>query len=196
MISGQRDYDVTNARIANDQKAVGGIESTLQSGISGGVVGASAGPIGAIGGMIGGLLAGGITTGINYALGENFNDQLQDARDRLYSNQTNSLQLTGDSFQWIWKVFGSISRYEGPYLVIMHSDSVSAAEYSNDITLNGYETDIAASSVTSYITTGGPLQIINLNLTGNTPPQAKQYIKDKLSAGVYIIENNPSGVVP
>ena len=196
VISGQRDYDVTNARIANDQKAVSGIESTLQSGISGGVVGASAGPIGAIGGMIGGLLAGGISTGVNYALGENFNDQLQDARDRLYSNQTNSLQLSGDSMQWIWRVFGSVSRYEGPYLVIMHSDSVSATEYANDIALNGYETNISASSVSSYITTGGPLQIINLNVKGNTPPQAKQYIKDKLSAGVYIVENNPSGVVP
>ena len=78
----------------------------------------------------------------------------------------------------------------------MHSDSVSAAEYANDVTLNGYETNIAASSVASYITTGGPLQIINLNVKGNTPPQAKQYIKDKLSAGVYIVENNPSGVVP
>ena len=196
VISGQRDYDVTNARIANDQKAVSGIESTLQSGISGGVVGASAGPIGAIGGMLGGLLAGGISTGVNYALGENFNDQLQDARDRLYSNQTNSLQLSGDSMQWLWRVFGSSSRYEGPYLVTMHSDSVSAAEYANDIALNGYETDISASSVASYITTGGPLQIINLNVKGNTPPQAKQYIKDKLSAGVYIVENNPSGVVP
>ena len=121
---------------------------------------------------------------------------MQDARDRLYSNQTNSLQLSGDSLQWRWKIFGTIYGYEGPYLVIMHSDSTSAAEYSNDITLNGYETNIPASSVSSYITTGGPLQIINLNLTGNAPPQAKQYIKDKLSAGVYIVENNPSGVVP
>ena len=196
VISGQRDYDVTNARIANDQKAVGGIESTIQSGISGGVVGASAGPLGAVGGVLGGLLAGGITTGVNYALGENFNDQLQDARDRLYSNQTNSLQLSGDSPYWSRKVSGNISRYEGPYLAIMHSDSTSAAEYSNDVTLNGYETNISTSSVSSYIAGGGPLRIINLNVRGNTPPQAKQYIKDKLSAGVYIVENNPSGVVP
>ena len=196
VISGQRDYDVTNARIANDQKAVAGLENMFSGAIGGAVAGASAGPLGAIGGAIGGLAGGGITTGINYALGENFNDQLQDARDRLYSNQTNSLQLSGDSLQWRWKIFGTISTYEGPYLVIMHSDSTSAAEYSNDITLNGYETNIPTSSVSSYIATGGPLQIINLNVRGNTPPQAKQYIKDKLSAGVYIVENNPSGVVP
>lgn len=196
IISGQRDYDITNARIANDQKAVSGLESAFSGTIGAAVAGASAGPMGAIGGAIGGLTAGLAMTGISYGLGENFNDQMQDARDRLYSNQTNSLQLSGSSSLWLKRVSGSISTYQGPYLVVMHSDTTSTAEYSNDVTLNGYETNIPTSSVSSYIAGGGPLQIINLNIRGNTPPQAKQYIKDKLSAGVYIVENNPSGVAP
>ena len=195
-ISGQRDFDITSARIANDQKAASGIESTIQSGISGGVVGASAGPLGAVGGLLGGLLAGGITTGVNYALGENFNDQLQEARDQMYANQTNSVQLTGDSQVWFNETVNDATAFRGPAIIGLHADSVSAAEYAADVSLNGYDTEIPASSVSSYITTGGPLQIINLNLTGSVPPQSKQYIKDKLSAGVYIVENNPSGVAP
>lgn len=196
IISGQRDFDVTSARIANDQKAASGIESTIQSGISGGVVGASAGPLGAVGGLLGGLLAGGITTGVNYALGENFNDQLQEARDQMYANQTNSIQLTGDSQAWWNEAVNDFTAFRGPAIIGLHADSVSATEYAADVSLNGYDTEIPASSVSSYITSGGPLQIVNLNLTGNTPPQAKQYIKDKLSSGVYITENNPSGVAP
>lgn len=194
-ISGQRDFDVTSARIANDQKAASGIESTIQSGISGGVVGASAGPLGAVGGLLGGLLAGGITTGVNYALGENFNDQLQEARDQMYANQTNSIQLTGDSQEW-WSEAATLGTFKGPAIIGLNADSVSSAEHAADVSLNGYDTDIPASSVSSFITAGGPLLIINLNLTGSVPPQAKQYIKDKLSSGVYITENNPSGVAP
>lgn len=44
--------------------------------------------------------------------------------------------------------------------------------------------------------TTGPLQIRNLNVTGSVPPAAKTAIKAKLEAGVFIVENNPTGTDP
>lgn len=195
LTGGQRDYDITSARISNDQKAVSGLESTFSAGIGGGVTGASAGPLGAIGGFLGGLIGQGAITGIEYGLGQNFNDQLQDARDRLYANQQNGIMLSGGSMKWVSDNNGG-NKPIGAYLMKLSADSVSAGEYSQDVTLNGYDVNIPVSSASSYISSGGALRIANLNITGSIPPNAKTYIKSKLEAGVRIVENNPSGVVP
>ena len=190
VVSGQRDYDITSARIANDQKAVAGLESMFSGTVGGAVAGASAGPLGAIGGAIGGLAGGGIMTGVNYGLGENFNHQLQEAQDQLYANQQNGILVPGSSFN---KAIWDDTFY--PLLIIQEADATSAAEFSSDISQNGYDVNIAGSLSISGSTTG-PYRIINMTITGNTPPQAKQYIKDKFEQGIRIIENNPSGVVP
>lgn len=192
MRSGQRDYDITSARIANEQKAINGIESSIQSGIGGGVAGASAGPFGAVIGAIGGAAATGIMTGVNYGLGENFNKQLQEAKEQMYANQKNGIMLTGNSYN---KLYVNNAYY--PMLIIETADSVSAGEMTNDITLNGYDTNISG-NLSTIITsaTTGPYQIINMTITGSVPPQAKQYIKDKFAQGIRLIENNPSGVTP
>ena len=195
LLGGQRDYDVTSARISADQKAVSGLESTVSAGIGGGVTGASAGPLGAIGGLIGGIVAQGTVTAIEYGLDQNFNDQLQDAKDRLYSNQQNGILLTGGSDNWIWGS-DSVTHPSGAYMMKLTADSVSQSEYNDDITVNGYDVNIPVTSASSYIATGGALRIENLNLTGSIPPSAKMMIKSKLESGVRIIENNPSGVVP
>ena len=131
-------------------------------------------------------------TGVNYLLGENFNKQLQDATDRLYSNQKNGIALNGGSKS---KILLADCYY--PLIVEMEPDTVSKAEYLSDIAINGYDTDIPVTSVSTFMSgTVGPYRVINLTVCGNIPPQAKQYIKDKFAAGVRIIENNPSGVVP
>ena len=84
-----------------------------------------------------------------------------------------------------------------PLLIHQKCDTTSAAEYTADIALNGYDTDIPVANVGTFITgTTGPYRIRNLTVTGNIPPQAKQYIKDKFETGIRIVENNPSGVVP
>ena len=192
MVTGQRDFDITSARIANDQRAVAGLESAASSVVGGGVTGASAGPMGAVAGMIGGGAISGIMTGINYGLGENFNHQLQEAKDKLYANQKNGIMLTGNSYN---KIVTNKAMF--PMIFIQEADTVSAAEYTADITLNGYDTDIPVANVGTFITgTTGPYRIRNLTVTGNIPPQAKQYIKDKFETGVRIVENNPSGVTP
>ena len=195
LLGGQRDYDITSARIAADQKGVAGLESVFSSGIGGGIAGASAGPLGAVGGMLGAAIGQGIMTGVEYGLQQNFNDQLQDARDRLYANQQNGIMLTGGSLSWC-NMNNTESKPKGAYLIKYTADSTSASEYSQDISLNGYDVNIPASSVSSFISTGGALRIANLTITGSIPPMAKTSIKSQLEAGVRIVENNPSGVVP
>ena len=195
LLGGQRDYDITSARIANDQKAISGIESTFQAGIGGAIAGSSAGVLGMIGGLLGGLIGEGIFTAVNYGLGENFNDQLQDAADRLYSNQQNGILLIGGSRDW-YDRNNLQNKPWGCYLIKMSADSVSASEYSADITNNGYDVDIPTSSTSSFVSAGGPLRITQLVITGNAPPQAKTDIKNMLERGIRIVENNPSGVAP
>ena len=190
VVSGQRDYDITSARIANDQKAVSGLESTFSGTVGGAVAGASAGPLGAIGGAIGGLTGGLIITGVNYGLGENFNKQLQEATDQLYANQKNGIIISGNS-----RTKYDMDYNITPFIVILEADSVSAGEYSADVSLNGYDVNICG-SLTLNGSTAGPYRIINMTVTGNVPPQAKHYIKDKFQQGIRIIENNPSGVTP
>ena len=190
--SGQRDFDVTSARIANEQKAISGIESTISAGIGGGVTGASAGPLGAIVGVVAGAGLQGIMTGVNYGLGENFNQQLQEAKDKLYASQKNGIILTGNS---LMKIMYEKCLY--PLLIHQKCDTTSAAEYTADITINGYDTDVPVANVGTFITgVTGPLRILNLTITGSIPPQAKQYIKDKFEQGIRITENNPTGVAP
>ena len=190
VVSGQRDHDITSARIANEQKAIAGIETTIQSGIGGAIAGASAGPFGAIGGAIGGLVGEGIMTAVNYGLGENFNKQLQEATDQLYANQKNGIAISGGSYN---KAISDDAFY--PLMIVEEADSVSTSEFSADISQNGYDVNVSGSLSITGSTTGA-YRIINMTLTGNVPPQAKQYIKDKFEQGIRLIENNPSGVAP
>lgn len=193
MVSGQRDYDITSARIANEQRAIGGIESTIQSAIGGGIAGSAAGPAGVAAGAVSGGLMSGIMTGVNYYTGERYNEQLQDAKDRLYANQKNGILLSGNSYNRM-----NLNRSFYPLIITMIADSVSIDEYTEDIALNGYDTYIPADELFRTInsTTTGPYRIINLEIAGQAPPQAKQYIKDKFAQGVRIRENNPEGVIP
>ena len=188
--SGQRDYDKLYAQMQRDENRIKGwtgVGTSTASGAMGGAI--AGGGMGAAIGAVGGTLLGGITTEIGYDLQGGFDDWYQNAKDALYANQTSNLLIGSGGYGWNWF-------YGQWYFIELIADDVSLAEYTNDIALNGYETNVSASSVSSYITGGGPLQIININLTGNAPPQAKQYIKNKLESGVYIIENNPSGVAP
>lgn len=190
MLTGQRDFDITSARIANEKQAISGLESSVSSAIGGGVTGAVAGPAGAISGIVGGGLVSGAMTGINYLLGENFNDQMQDAKDRLYANQKNGIILTGSG-----KFRISEAKMIYPFVIEQIPDDTFVTEYTNDITNNGYETNLMLTDISSFISTG-PYKIDNMTVTGKIPPQAKQYIKDKFASGIRIVENNPSGVVP
>lgn len=190
--SGQRAYDIEMKAIQREEQAVSGIismgSSVVGGGIGGAMVGKGAGAgIGAVAGGLGSI----VSTGLNYHFSQQFNDRYQEATDKLHANQASSILQSAGGIAFI----NTVANSSNWYIVQLEADDVSMAEYIADTDVNGYEVDINAGTST-YITTGGPLQIINLNLTGDAPPQAKQSIKDMFVNGVRIIENNPSGVVP
>ena len=177
--SGRREYDIKMKETQRTSKAIDGI-------VNGALVGSIANPgigtaVGAVAGAAGTL----ITSMIN-------DDKIQELNDQLYSNQTSNMLIGAGGDSWTNSLFGP----GGWYIVQLVADSVSDIEYSNNVSLSGYPTDMTVSSLSTFVSTGGALTCSELNLTGNIPPQAKQFIKSKLEKGVYIVENNPSGVVP
>lgn len=191
--SGQRDYDIQMKKIQREENAIKGALGAGTSMIGGGIGGAMVGK--GVGAGVGAGLAAGTTifsAGLNMLMSEKYDDEYQKVTDQLYANQASSVLQSAGGIAFI----NTVANTGNWYIMQLEADDTSAAEYAADVGLNGYETNIAASDVTSYVTAGGALQIRNLNLTGATPPQAKQYIKSKLETGVHIIENNPSGVVP
>lgn len=188
--SGQRDYDREIRLINRDQKAVQGITSAATSAVNGAltgaIIGSAGGPIGAAAGAAIGLGTSLGGTAAEYMTAQTFDDRLQAATDKLYSNQSCNMIQTAAGPIW--------SKFTKSYSVcVLEPDSISKAEMQAFITTQGYDVEIPAADVSSFITAGGPLQIVNLQVTGAVPPAAKEAIKTKLSAGVYIVENNSSG---
>ena len=193
--SGQRDYEMELKSLQNEQNLAHG----LSGAIGGAVMGAIAGSVLPVAGttagaVVGGAAAGGITgaasAGINYAVDEFlYKDRFQELEDKKYADQTGNLMIAGDGFGWM--KFNLV-----PKLISLTADTVFQSELANHILQEGYPCDSPVSDVTSFITSGGALQIFNLTITGACPPVAKRTIKSLLEGGIRIVENNPSGVIP
>lgn len=189
--SGQRDYDIENARISKDQALINGLTGVVTGGASGGIAGAmikSAPAAAGIGAIAGAAISAGMA-GVQYGVQGWIDDRLQDAKDTLYSNQTANVLIPGGSrYYVIHSQLTGQKNLHGACIVALEMDSVSAGEYADDIALNGYETQIPVSDVTSFVTAGGPLRIENMYIGGDDVPyRAIAAIKDMFIRGVYII---------
>ena len=193
----QRSYDKRMREIQRNQQTVAGFTGVTGSIVGGSIAGASSGgPVGAIAGAVAGASSSIIGTTVNYFASGMFNDELQKETDKLISNQSSTLLSNEGGTGW-YKSAPVIAGLPAPwYMAVIEADSVSKAEYTAKITNDGYTVEVPVSNATSFITTGGALQIQNLMLTGNIPPAGKTYIKNILSNGVRIVENNPTGVNP
>ena len=176
--SGKRDYEMKMKEAQRTSKAIEGA-------VSGAVIGSIAGS--GIGGIAGGVVGAGLSS----MFGEITDDKLQQITDEYYSNQSSNVLIGGGGEGWAYD-----SAVKDWYIVQLTADDVSMDEYDDNVLLNGYETDMTVPDVTSFITAGGAFSCSDLVITGDLPPQAKQEIKSKFESGVYITENNPSGVVP
>ena len=193
----QRSYDKRMREIQRNQQTVAGFTGITGSIVGGSIAGASSGgPVGAIAGAVAGASSSIIGTTVNYFASGMFNDELQKETDKLISNQSSTL-LSGEGGTGWYKSAPVIGGLPAPwYMAVIEADSVSKAEYTAKITNDGYTVEVPVGSPSAFITAGGPLQIQNLMLTGPIPPEAKTYIKNILSNGVRIVENNPAGVNP
>ena len=195
--SGQREYDIRLKEIQRDQELVKGFTSIGTNAVTGAVGGAMVGsaPGAVAGGVIG---AGGslITTGANYLISAIADDEIQEATDKLYSNQASSIIQGGGGHGFL----NNLVTPGGWYIVQMLSDTVSSSEHVLNITTYGANIDVVTPNVALYIPspsdTCGGVKIDNLTVTGAVPPEAKQYIRNKFASGLILVENNPSGVAP
>lgn len=191
--SGQREYDKRVREINKNQKAVDGLAGSATSAISGAltgaIIGTAGGPIGAAAGAAIGLGSALLGVGIDYATQGGFDDALQSATDKLYSNQSNSLLLSAGGISW-WNIGNKAYN-----VVFLEPDTVSKLEIDNFISINGYDTEVPTNNAGAFLD-GGPVQVRDLQVKGPLPPAAKSAIKQKLEAGVFIVENNAGGIAP
>ena len=185
----QRSYDKRMAEIQRNQRAVSGISSVGSSIVGGAIAGSTKGVAGGIAGAVSGGVLSTIGTAVDFLTAPLFNDEIQTETDKLVSNQTSNMLIAGGGLGWK-EIMGNWK------IVQLEADATSLAEYTAKISNDGYTVEIPVGTPTAFLTAGGPLQIQNLVVTGSIPPEAKTYIKNILSNGVRIVENNPSGVVP
>lgn len=186
--SGQRDFDINSRRIMQEKQFWSGLAGVGGSAIGGSVAGGMS-KAGAGKGAIAGTVLGLAQVGVDFAITGKTDDELQQATDMLYSNQSGTLITIGNTGR------GMLSSVP-VRIVKMVSDSQSASDIANQILTQGYDINMPVTSVNGYIPSEGVFQVRNLQLTGDAPLIAKEMIKSKLESGVYIIERNPSGVIP
>ncbi len=212
VFSGQREYDIGQRKLAAQQALVGAVTgsmgSAFQTGVFGGIGqgGVSAaqtqqlqkmmmkqyrGDKGAsqIASIVGGGASSALRSGagmlgvglasaaIDYAATSYFNGRLQSAEDMLQAKQIDTIQISGNG--WDWKIFG-----RDVALIALKPDDYSALRFAEDIDFNGVSVSEPTADCTALIKTGGPLKIQGLIVTGDIPPQAKNYIANRLGEGV------------
>ena len=187
--SGQRLYEY-NARIQqNNQQTLEGVAGIAVGAVGGAIAGSVVPGLGTATGAVVGALTGALGLAATSVTNEINRQQMVDLEDKKHADQFGNVTMPGDGFAFV-QIKGI------PKLITMTADAVSKAEHSADITNNGYEVQIPVASAASFVTAGGALKMTNLVITGNAPPRAKSTVSTMFESGVYIKENNPSGVVP
>ena len=187
--SGQRDYDIQNRELQNQQQALNGIAGSGQAAISGGIAGGVSKAGGGVG-AVAGLAANVIGTLVGYGINTVYGDKEQNATDKLAANQAAAPIITGQSL--VWKYFDGFLDEPNPLgshnwrFVKMVRDTVSAAELSAEQTELGYNTDSVQADCSTIIESGGPLRIEGLEMHGNYLPELKSRISEMFARGVHL----------
>ena len=181
VLSGQREYDKDMARIQQEKNAWSGVANLGGSIVGGAIGGAIAGgPGGAAAGAAGGIVSGTVGTAGNFWLTEIYDAKAQDKMDKLTSNQTASVIISGGGNNW-YKV------YAGKWILAkMVRDDVSAAELSAEQSELGYVTDTYSPDCNTFILTGGPMRIEGLQVRGDVNREGKAYLRALFERGVNI----------
>lgn len=186
--SGQREFERTQREIQRQEQFVSGITGAGTSALTGGLLGSGAGKTGI--GAIAGFVASVIGSTAQYAVDKYiFEDQLQAANDALHSNQAANVVYPSSGMAWTF-----INRYTVSQLI---GDNYSVSEYGTSIAYTGYDTD-CISDIGTLITgrQSGAIKATDTVVLGKIPPEAKQWLRNKLSSGIYIVEMNPTGRTP
>lgn len=187
--SGQRQYDMDQRKLSSESSAVSGGLSLGASALTGAASGAMLGSVvpgvgtlvGGIVGALGGAVTGAISTGGNYLYETMYkNDEMQRMDDYAHANQADNILLPGNGIDCM---------YYGRQLTLvpMTMDSYSSTQFANDLAIYGAKVCEPTSDCSTLISAGGPIQIENLIVLGDIPPNAKAYIKQRFAQGVIIV---------
>lgn len=186
--SGQRQYDMEQRQLSSDSSAISGGLSLAGSALTGAASGAMLGSVvpgvgtlmGGIVGAIGGAVTGAISTAGSYAYETMYrNDEMQRMEDYAHAQQADNILLPGNGLDCVF--YGCQLT-----MVPVSFDEYSTTQFTNDLTIYGAKVSEPMADCTSLISAGGPIQIQNLIVTGDIPPTAKDYIKQRFAQGVII----------
>ena len=185
--SGQRDAEIEQRRIQADlslhQSNLSAATNAVNSLIGGAVGGAMAG--GAVG-AVGGAVLSGVTSyatsryaaesTYQYMTGP-YNDAMVNMSDALQSRQVDNIILGGT---------GSDIAYSGFDITmsVLTYDVDSLAIRNDDIALYGYHTKEATTDCTHAVLSGEATRILNLDVSGEIPLYARNYIRNAYAQGV------------
>lgn len=193
--SGQRDYDRSmkeyQARASAIESALSGLGFGASLGAGEGTkaaaglgvkaaVGTAAGAAGV--GMLAFGAAQAIGSGLTYVIQEGFlNPELQGLQDRMHARQSDGLLLPGAGFDFM--MHGSKCITMAPFRI----DDYSADIFDNDQELYGSHVQEARESCQSLIEAGGPMAIIGLDVGGDIPTAARNFMRQFFAKGVRLI---------
>lgn len=214
LISGQRDYDMQQRKLAAQQALVGavtgGMSSAFQTGVFGGIGSGGVseqqtqqlqkmmmkqyrGDKGAS--QIASIVGGGANTALRSGagmLGVGLAGAAVDYATTQYFNgrlqsAEDSLKVKQiDSIQLPGDGWDWLWFGAGISIIGLRPDIYSVNRFNQDVFLNGVKVSEPISDCTSLVKTGGPLQIQQAIVTGEIPVQARNYIANRLSEGVRI----------
>lgn len=188
VLSGQREYDIYTAQLQAEQSRKSGIANSGTSALTGAVGGAVAGGgIGAVVGAVAGLATSLIGTQVNYQLTKEYDNKTQEATDKLTSNQTASVLISGGGNSWIgnkWQI------------VRLTRDAQSKTELTDEQANLGHATDCYTHNCGDYIAMGGGIRIESLHVEGCSP-EGNKYIQDLFATGCHIdLLQEPVQIIP
>ena len=179
-LTGQREYDITMARMQQEQNAVSGIAGVGTSAIGGAIAGSMVAPgPGTVAGAVAGIATGAISTATNYFSAGHYDAKAQEQLDKLTANQTSNVIINAGGLSWF---------YQGRRWCIIElvRDTESATELSDEQSELGYVTDSYVPDCTSVLRTGGGLRIEGLEVKGDIPPEGRAYIAALFARGVHL----------
>ena len=127
-----------------------------------------------------GLAMGAISAGTGYLLETQiFNPAADKLENFGRAKQSDGLVMAGSGFDAVY-------RKCVPAVMDLEMDQYTQRRRTNYLTQYGYLLDIQLENCTPVIQAGGGVRIVNLNVTGDIPKQAKEYIRNRLANGVHI----------
>lgn len=179
-LTGQREYDISMARMQQEQNAVNGIAGVGTSAIGGAIAGSMVAPgPGTVAGAVAGIATGAISTATNFFSAGHYDAKAQEQMDKLTANQTSNVIINAGGLSW----FNQDRRWR---IIELVRDSESAAELSAEQSELGYVTDSYTTDCASVVATGGGLRIEGLEVRGGLPPEGRAYIAALFARGVHL----------